>query len=64
MKVFKYTLFVVVFIWLVWLCAILFASCTVTKASTRVVKQKTFYRVTPVDKDGKKEESSKIIIDR
>lgn len=64
MKMFRYILFVFALIWLVWLCAVLFVSCTVTKAGTRVVKQKTFYKVTPVDKDGKKEESSKIIIDR
>ena len=45
-------------VWFMYLCAILLSSCVATKSNEVIVrKQKIFYRITPVNKDGNKENS-------
>lgn len=64
MKLFKYFLIISVFIWVMLLFAILLSSCKVSKESNpsfRESKSKIFYKITPVDKDGKKGESRIIV---
>ena len=54
----RYLLFVMFAIWFMYLCAILLSSCVATKSNEVIVrKQKIFYRITPVNKDGNKENS-------
>ncbi len=56
MKLIRCILFILVFAWFMFLCVILLNSCATTKIDNPVVikKQKTFYKITPVDKDGRK----------
>ena len=54
----KYLLVVMFAVWFMYLCAILLSSCVATKSNEVIVrKQKVFYRITPVNKDGNKENS-------